>query len=160
MPTGSPYRHEGRDVWGTDAALALSIIMEDSYDYSHSGQRPSPLGNVSLILFARSWGRLDESEQNEMKTVRGVGIEYADNGYSRNGTRVVLRRSVDDPFNQSDVETVLAPLSKHVLDYYEIMSLPRPKIEPTGNFSNVDDTAVVASTTNVVRFDPLAITSD
>jgi hypothetical protein len=137
-PTGAPRRWEGYGVFTPDAALAVAVHLKDQYDYQGTG-RPRPLGQVSLALYARSWGRITPEEKQIVETVEGACAEYGDNGYDRRGTRVTVWREAGQTLDQSDVETVLAPLAGHVLHYFDIMGLGNPGVkQPTGNFSNRD----------------------
>jgi hypothetical protein len=137
-PTGAPQRWNGYGVFAPDTALAVAVHLKDSYDYHGSG-RPRPLGQVSLALYARSWGRITPEEKEAVETVEGAWAEYGDNGFDRRGTRVTVWREPGQTLDQSEVETMLAPLAGHVLHYFDIMDVDNPGTkQPTGNFSNRD----------------------
>lgn len=137
-PTGAPRRWDGYGVFTPDAALAVAVHLKDTYDYQGTG-RPRPLGQVSLALYARSWGRLTPEEKEAVETVEGAWAEYRNNGYDRCGTRVTVWREAGHTLDQSEVETMLAPLAGHVLHYFDIMDTADPGAkQPAGNFSNRD----------------------
>lgn len=150
LPTGVYRRWSGRGVFTPDAALSVSVIFDDRYEYPGQGRRPRPLGQIALTIYARSWGKLSAEEEAAITKVSGALSEYGDNGFDRCGTRAVIRREAGQKLDQEEVETVLAPLAGHVLRYFDIMGLEDPgDKQPRGNFSDRarrNDTTVVVDT--------------
>lgn len=160
MPTAAPGNYRGHELWSPDTALAVATILEDKYDCDRGRSRPHPTGNVSMTVFARSWGKLSESEVSTIEKIDGVHTEYADNGYSRLGSRVVLRRDSSNPFEAEEIDTILAPLAKHILNYYEVMNLHRPSNEPTGDFSDRNRISITNTRQYNNQSDILSITAE
>lgn len=141
-PTGIARRWAGYGVFTPDTALSVAVHLRDRYDYKGSA-RPRPLGQVSLAMYARSWGRLSADEKEAIETIEGASAEYGDNGFDRRGSSVTIWREAGQTLDQSEVETMLAPLAAHVLHYFDIMGIEEPKnIQPTGNFSSRSATPV------------------
>ncbi len=136
-PTGVPRRWFGHGIFTPDAALSVAVHLKDRYDYPGQGRRPRPLGQVSLAVHARSWGRITPEEVEAITAVNGADASYGDNGFNRYGTIVTVWREAGQTLDQEEVETLLAPLAGHILHYFDIMSLKDPAArQPTGNFSN------------------------
>jgi hypothetical protein len=90
-----------------------------------------------LVLYARSWGKLTPEEESTIKSVDGAFSEYGDNGFSKYGTKVVVRREAGHLLKPDEVETILAPLAGHVLRYFELSGVADPgDKQPDGNFSS------------------------
>lgn len=136
LPTGAPRRWQGYGTWTPDSAMGVDLRLRDEYDYSNRSAGPRPLGRVGLVLSARTWGRLSEEDGAVIGSVEGAEVlPYVDNGFSRRGTTVHVRRTAEQPLTQPEVETVLAPLSLHIINYFALMGRAQPEQQPPGNFT-------------------------
>ncbi len=148
-PTGALRRWEERHLDFTpDNALGVSIRLEDRYEWPRSmagDAKSQPTGDLELELYARSWGKLTPEETEAIGAISGAWAEYGDNGFSRNGSRAVIRRGPGEVVTTHEAETFLAPFAGHILNYFEIMGFKNPgDRQSPGNFSDRSTPVYVA----------------
>lgn len=124
-------------IFTPDAALGITAMFEDKYEYPGKGQSPRPLGELTLSIYAKSWGKLTQKEQKALAEVSGTSFDYGDRGYARQGSLAIIQRELGQKIDQDEIEAVLAPFAGHVLGYFDIMRLKNPgDKQPSGNFSD------------------------
>ena len=124
--------------WQPETAMSIQVALRDQYDYSDKKTRaPRPTGDVKLSVYIRTWGKLSDDETDAINDLPGTWTECTDNGWSRNGTQVVATRKPGEVLTENELETILAPLARHIIDYRDIAQVSDVvlKSERRGNFS-------------------------
>lgn len=136
IPTGMPKHQGEHGTWTQNSAMGISVDLKDAYNYAQPG-RPQPLGIVSLIIGVHTWGKLSDSDEADIASVAGTYSTYGDQGFSRRGTYVQVRREPGQEMTPTDLDIIFAPLAQHIVDYPDIMGCrPYVSSQPAGNFSD------------------------
>lgn len=124
--------------WQPETAMSIQLALKDRYDYTDKVTRkPRPTGDVRLSVYARTWGKLSDDDAGTINGLPGTWTEYGDNGWHKSGTIAYTERRPGEILTENELETILAPLARHTIDYFDIMKIPDAvrKTERAGNFS-------------------------
>lgn len=153
LPVGNRKRWYDRGLWSPDVAMSVGIFLKDRYAYQKPG-RPQPTGDVGLMMHVRTWGMLSQAETAAVQAIEGTHVVYGDNGFDRRGTIVTMQRDSYQPLFPDEVEAVMAPLSQHILSYFDIMGqtdlLPQRE---AGNFTSSAEAATQPTPVRSRRID-------
>lgn len=125
--------------WSPDIALQLDFVFEDKYDYSEKDRRPVPTGNVKMTVNHRSWGKISAEEIQEIEAIgENTWAKYTDQGFHRSGTNITTMRKSGEIIAYEEAEAMLAPLSTHVINYFDLIDRPELAAhQRPGNFSEL-----------------------
>lgn len=122
--------------WTPDVAMQLNIHINDTYQRAIPG-KPSPTGEVSLYVSAKTWGHLTAEEKAPVNGLTNTWAETGDQGHSRSGSQIISTLGTSEQITREKTEAILAPLVSHVIDYFDLVGRPDLKqFQEPGNFSS------------------------